>query len=845
MNEPASLIASQEFVASRADANAAASKLPFGLLLALFVVSGGTGLVDQLCFSKYLGYIVGATAHAVSAVLAAFMTGLALGAHLGGKWSSRVRRPLVAYGVLELVVALAVVAAPLGFRALTPLYADLAREAPDSFVLLTVLRWFTALALVVVPTTAMGATLPFLSRALDASGPDAASESSQLAEQPKTSRLTASRLTALYAANTFGGASGALFTAYWIVPTLGIDGTLFASGVASALVGAIAAYCGRDFVVAASSSETSKRGPTNAPGVSPLERGKEPSEVGAERTIGRGDRARLGTLAFMSGALVLAAEVVFTHLLSLIIGNSAYAFGLILAAFLSALFFGARLSRRVELRFGSAALASGLLATALAVLGTLPVWDDLPQLFAVSGRVFTTFEGREFVRGLTAFLVLLVPTSLMGLTFPLLLSRVSDYSGIGSWVGKLTALNTVGAVAGALAMGYVVLPLLGSQASLATIGLGFGLSALATWTWTSSRVRQLTLGGVVAAIGLWIVGPRWNLIDLTSGANVYFESHQPITGLVSIREDVHGGVTTVAETNGLYTLYTNGKFQGNNGWEMNAQRFFAHYPSMFVRNFEQTLVIGLGTGTTLGTVATYPWKSIDVVEISPAIVDAARDYFAGPNRGSLDDPRVNLSLADGRNFLLVSDRKYDLISMELSSIWFAGASSLYSDEFYQLVSERMASNGVFQQWVQLHHMYKKDFATIVHTLRKNFEHVALFYGGGQGILVASNAPLRASKQRLRELQARPNLREVLPFERPLEGLLDDVLLLDAGLDRFLSQTASEAREPLSTWVSTDENLYLEYATPRGNVLPWNSREALVADLRTFREPERVAEMLVE
>lgn len=848
MNEPASLSVPQDFVETRT-ATTSASKLPFGLLLALFVVSGGTGLVDQLCFSKYLGYIVGATAHAVSAVLAAFMTGLALGAHLGGKWSSRVRRPLVAYGVLEVVVALAVVVAPLGFRALTPLYADLAREAPDSFVLLTALRWVTALVLVVVPTTAMGATLPFLSRALDASGANAtASEptNQRVAPERETAQqITAQRLTALYAANTFGGASGALLTAYWIVPTLGIDGTLFASGVASALVGAVAAYRGRAFVVAATEDETLARASATPPEAREVDADEPREQARTKEGHGVADRLSLGTLAFMSGALVLAAEVVFTHLLSLIIGNSAYAFGLILAAFLSALFFGARLSRRLEARLGSAALGLGLVATALAVLGTLPVWDDLPRLFAVSGRVFTTFQGREFVRGLTAFLVLLVPTSLMGLTFPLLLSRVTNYSGIGGWVGKLTALNTLGAVAGSLAMGYVVLPLLGSQASLATIGLGFGFSALATWTWTSPRGRQFTLGGVVAAVGIWIVSPRWNLIDLTSGANVYFESHQPITGLVSIREDVHGGVTTVAESNGLYTLYTNGKFQGNNGWEMNAQRFFAHYPSMFVPKFDETLVIGLGTGTTLGTVATYPWKSIDVVEISPAIVEAARKYFGGPNRGALDDPRVHLNLADGRNFLLVSDRKYDLISMELSSIWFAGASSLYSDEFYQMVSERLAPNGVFQQWVQLHHMYKKDFATIVHTLRKNFEHVALFYGGGQGILVASDVPLRASKQRLQELQARPNLREVLPFERPLEGLLDDVLLLDAGLDRFLSQTASEAREPLSSWVSTDENLYLEYATPRGNVLPWSSRETLVADLRAFREPERVAEMLVE
>ncbi len=810
--------------------------LPFGLMLGLFVVSGATGLIDQLCFSKYLGYVVGATAHAVSAVLAAFMTGLALGAHFGGKWSSRIRRPLVAYGALELVVAVAVAAAPLGFRVLTPLYASLAKGAPDSLVTLSVLRWLTALALVVVPTIAMGATLPFLSRAIEASESRSRDTVNELLdEEHRTERRAerrARRLTALYAANTFGGAGGALFAAYAIVPALGVNGTLVVSALASALVGLTAAYRGRAFDVPVFQK------PAKADG------GPQVSAVDVElEAPSAADRGRLATLAFASGALVFAAEVVFTHLLALIIGNSAYAFGLILAAFLSSLFVGATLAGPLERRLSTGALALGLVATTMALLGSLPVWDDLPRLFAVSGKSVVTFEGREAVRGMTALAVLLVPTSLMGLTFPLLLLRVARYSGMGGWVGRLTAINTLGAVIGALATGYVVLPWLGSESSLAAIGLAFGLSALVTLSWTTPPVRALTLGGVVLGIVSWVAAPRWDLANLTSGANVYFEGHKTTQELVSIREDVHGGVTTVALSDGVYTLYTNGKFQGNTGWEMNAQRFFAHYPSIFVSTFEQTLVIGLGTGTTLGTLATYPWKSIDVAEISPAIVEAAGQYFRGPNRGALGDRRVHLTHADGRNFLLVSDRRYDLISMELSSIWFAGASSLYSDEFYRLVAAHLKPGAVFQQWVQLHHIYKKDFATIVHTLRKNFGHVALFYGGGQGILVASDAPLRASRARLAELQQRPNLIEVLPFGRPLEGLVDDVLVMNDGIDRFLARAANERHESLADWVSTDENLYLEYATPRGNVLPWSAREELVAELQSFRDEDQIDALL--
>ncbi len=798
-----------------------AAPLPFALTLGLFVVSGATGLVDQLCFSKYLAYIVGATAHAVSAVLAAFMTGLALGAYLGGKWSARIRRPLVAYGVLEVAVAVSVALTPLGFRALTPLYAALARSAPSSLALLSALRWLTATALVVLPTMAMGATLPLLSRGIEASEP----------EPVRRER----RLAALYAANTFGGAGGALLAAYCILPALGVAGTLLLSALASAAVGVAAALRGRALSVTSTTSAGDARASNPALDAAPV------SLIAA--APGSRDRWLLAALAFASGGLVFASEVVFTHLLALIIGNSAYAFGLILAAFLTSLFLGASLASRARRLFSDGAIALGLAAAALALLATLPMWDQLPKLFAVSGEAVTTFEGREAVRALIAFAALLLPTSLMGLTFPLLLQHVARYNGVGGWVGKLTTINTLGAVSGALLTGYVVLPALGSQHSLSAIGVGFVGAALLALSWANHSARWA--GGVVGAAALLagVLAPAWKLEDLTSGANVYFEGQKATQQVVSIREDVHGGVTTVALADGVYTLYTNGKFQGNTGWEMNAQRFFAHYPSIFVQRFDEALVIGLGTGTTLGTLATYPWAHIRVVEISPAIVEAARRYFQGPNRGAIDDPRVELVHADGRNHLLVSDRQYDLISMELSSIWFAGAANLYSREFYELVRARLKPQGVFQQWVQLHHVYERDFATIVNTLRQSFAHVALFYGGGQGILVASQQPLRASQQRLLELEKRPLLREVLPFERELAALLDDVLVLDHGLDAFLEEAAREAGETPRTLLSTDENLYLEYRTPRGNVLPWATREALVEKLRAHRDEAAIAALL--
>ena len=787
--------------------------VPFPAVVALFVVSGAAGLVDQVCFSKYLSYIVGSTAYAISTVLAAFMTGIALGAHFGGRISARIRRPLLAYGVLEVLVAAAVAVTPLAFDGLTGLYATLARKGPDSLALLTALRWFVALAIVVVPTAAMGATLPVLTRAL--------------AERDDDRER---RLGALYAANTAGGALGALLGAYLFLPTLGLLGTLVLAIALSAVVGVVAIFFGRR-----AESTVAVPSPTEAENKPSATLGHEP---------GRVETLELGALAFLSGCLVFAAEVVFTHLLALLIGNSAYAFGLILAVFLTCLFVGAARAGWFERRLGTAALAVGLAFTGFSLVATLSIWDRVPRLLAGVGHHVTSFGGREAMRALAAFLALVVPTTLMGLTFPLLLRRVAPLREASRWVGRLTAVNTIGAVVGALGTGYVMLPALGSERSLLVIAGFFALAALPASRAVERPRRRFVYG---LAAGVLVVGaltPRWDLARLTSGANVYFEDAEVPDEIPFVREDVHGGVTTVTRHRGVDTLFTNGKFQGNTGWEMSAQRMFAHYPSLFVPRFERSLVIGVGTGTTVGTLAAYPWKRIDIVEISPSIIEAARSFFASVNHGALDDPRVVMHHADGRNFVLVDDGRYDLIGMELSSIWFAGAAALYSREFYELTKARLAEGGVFQQWVQLHHVYRRDFATVVHTLRTVFPHVALFYGGGQGILVASMKPLRASHARLQALEALPAMARVKPEDRPLWQLVGDILTLGTGLDEFLEESARAENVPLDDLISTDQSLYLEYATPRGNVLPWETRTVLVNDLLRFRDERAIAQMIV-
>ena len=772
----------------------------FTNIAALFLVSGMTGLLYEVAFSKLLGYVFGATAYAVSAVLAAFMAGMAAGAHFGGRRAAKVRRPLVAYGALEIGVGVICAITPATFGLLTNAYVAAARAAPGSLAVITIVRAGLAGLVVFLPTIAMGATLPVLSR--------------QIAGAEGGER----RLPVLYALNTAGGAIGSILGAYFLLPTLGIRGTIFAAAIANAIIGAVAILLGRNAEASAPVQESAEIDVHAAD--KPAVDGEKSPVKQASNAQPEVDLVESLVLAFASGTLVFAAEVVQTHLLALLIGNSAYAFGIMLFVFLVCLSIGAARAPWLEKKYGSSALVLGMAAASLAFAITLPLWDRLPNVFAFFGKHVFSWAGREVCRALVAFVVLAPSTLCMGTTFPLLLARVAKRRDVASLVGRLTVANTIGTIVGSITTGYFILPALGSERSIVAVAISF--AALAMFAARRSKLLSQPRGfwpRSIAAIGvaLAIFVPRWDMARMTSGANVYFTLGPPPDRLEMVREDVHGGVTTVARRGDLLTMYTNGKFQGDNGPEMAAQRRFAHFPSLFVNRDERALVIGLGTGTTLGTVAAYPFERIDVAEISPAIVEASRAYYAEQTFHALDDRRVHLHVNDGRNFLFVATEPYDLITIELSSVWFAGSSSLYSHEFYDLVKSRLTPGGVLQQWVQLHHLRRRELAAIIRTLRQSFPHVALFVGGAQGILVASGEPLIASSSRLAKFEESDRLQKTLGGIH-LVDTLDELVTSEEDLDRFVKESEPDG----GAIISTDDNLYLEYATPKGNVLVYDT-----------------------
>jgi spermidine synthase len=777
--------------------------------LCLFFLSGMTSLVYETVFTKMLSFVFGSTAYATSTVLGAFMAGLALGAWALGRIADRVARPIRLYALLEVLVAVWALCLPWMLEALEHLYVAAHQDFGASFAGVTALRFVLCFLLVLIPTVAMGGTLPVAIRAL-----------------AKDVQSVGPVLSRLYGVNTFGAATGVLLAAYWVIPTLGIQGTIWlASGVNAMLAIAAFAVERRLAPIAPKQENVTTNEETKQ-----ADRGPEEEPVPLWLL-------QLG--AFVSGFATLAYEVVWLHLLATLIGNSVYAFGIMLSTFLFGLALGGALSARYAQSTARAltVVAVTQIALGLTVLALMPLWDTLPLVFMWVGTLEPGFFLGELARFLVSSLLLVVPCTLMGMTFPLIARAIARNAGnFGKEIGRVYAINTAGAIAGSLASGFLLLGWLGSQSSiLALTGVSILLGTLFLWR-APIRLKRpfrqtLATVGIAGGILGVVFLPGWDQSVIASGANVYFDGGYAHGNIVYYHEDMHGGITTVIQReNGIKTLLTNGKFQGNDSHEMKPQRQLSHMPMTLVPKADDLLVIGLGTGCTVGTFLQYGWKNIHVAELSPGIVEAAGTHFRHINDDALNNPRVTLHVTDGRNLLLLSDRRYDLIALELSSIWFAGAGNLFNREFYTIARDRMKPHGMIAQWIQVHHLEPLTILVAANTMREVFPYVSFWLVGHQGLMIGSMSPQTANMDAVRALDAIPNVKPFLQ-DLPLGshvGLLGQLVFTQTEIDQAKVKLA-EAGLPDT---STDDNLFLEYATPKANYLSWNFDDNIEA-LRTI------------
>ncbi|MGH7266612.1 MAG: fused MFS/spermidine synthase, partial [Candidatus Rokuibacteriota bacterium] len=763
------------------------------VLYLCFFFSGASGLVYEVVWLRWLVHVFGATTLAVSTILTAFMGGLALGSWLAGRWAARVARPLLAYGLLELAIGAYALGLPFLLHTVAPTLSVLGATEASSFAALSLVRFVLAVLLLAVPTACMGATLPILAQFI----------------APRIEGL-GSRVGRLYAVNTTGAVLGTAAAGFLLLPTVGVALTNLLAVALNVAVGATAILVGWKV--------RGEAVPAAAPMAAAPAAGSATPDPAARRTA----IAALGTVA-VSGALSMVYEVGWARTLALVLGSSVYAFTVMLTTFLIGLAAGSYLlARRVDrLADPGMALALIQLMIGAAAFVGLVILDELPYVFL---RVFALSDGRHGLLLALEFLIsgslILLPALLAGAVFPICVRLTA---GAGDWVGRtvgnLYALNTVGAIVGSFAAGFVLVPSLGVRGTLVLAILLNLACAFLLFVGVPARRRPLALalaaGVPVVALAVPVLAPDWNPLTMSSGVAVYAPSMQGLSRAEfrAQRQRAHllsyeDGLTTsvsVEEAAGHVLLRLNGKTDASTAEDMPTQVLVGHIPLLFHPDPKDVVVIGFGSGVTIGSALRHPIRSATIVELEGAVIRAGR-FFEHVNNRPLADPRTRLVINDARNFLLLTRDRFDVIISEPSNPWLSGVASLFTREFFQLARDHLRPGGIFAHWLQLYSLTPEVVRTVLATFNAVFPHAVVFQTtGGDTVMVGSVAPPEVAFHSVVRRIATPAVADDLRRVgvRDVEALFARLVLDVEDVPRFV------AGAPLNT----DDNAYVEFTAP--------------------------------
>jgi spermidine synthase len=700
------------------------------LVLVCFFLSGATGLIYEILWTRLIVKVVGAAPFKISIILTVFMGGLGLGSYIASRVIDRIKNPLKLvriYGALELMVGAYGLLLPLLLKGFLPIYAQIYNRLYEHFMLYNLLTFVGCFLVLIIPATCMGATLPVLCRFY-------------------VSRLShlGSHAGMLYGLNTIGAALGALLCGFWLINLLGVYGTLGLAVVINGLVGAVSITASYKVKHLTEQREFVK--PSNA---ERRPQAEEAAKETADKPVYKGEAAAALIIFGIGGFCAMAYEVIWTRLLGLIIGPITYSFTIVLVTFITALALGSmvfgrvadRVKRPVNVLIFTQVLAGFLALFVSHILGNSQFF------FAKLIYQFQESFGLLYLlKAVILFLFMFLPVFLLGAKFPLVVKiYTQSVSKVGGSIGFAYTVNTIGAVLGSFCAGFVLNPFLGKEDTLTLISAlqiatGLVLAAYLQLAGGHSKVRLIPIGAVaIIAVPWCIYFPSWNRTALAMGryhrmeeisedicgtgwVEALLQGPQILdrweTGKVVYYGDGIGGFVSVLQRqdafgNDIYSLLISGKADASSRVDMPTQTLAAHLAMIFHKNPRSVMVLGLASGISAGEVLCYPIERLDVLEISQEVVEASR-FFEPWNNKILSDPRTDLIIQDGRAHLQLTERRYDVISSEPSNPWMRGLAALFTRDFFALAKERLNEDGIFVQFV---HSYQMDWPTFSMVLR--------------------------------------------------------------------------------------------------------------------------------
>lgn len=770
----------------------------------LFVLSGTAALIYEVVWLHLLRLTLGVSAYSLGVVLAVFMGGLALGNLLYARFVSARHHPLKVYAVLEWGIGGWGLVMPVFLTWATDIYLAMAGEPSRSLLV----RVIVAAILLLPPTTFMGATLPAIARWV------------------RRDKVGAAQLGWFYAANIAGAVCGSLLAGLVLMQFFDARIASFTAAAINGLAGIMAwGISLRHDIAPESIQETTK--------LSPCSQIRTP------------EFAWPAVVLFCSGLTALAAEVIWTRLLTLSLGPTVYTFALVLAVFLSGLGFGSGIGSALLSRFAHPLAGLGICQLALVV--TIPIASSS---FADQGLRPESFWMLSFathwpatIRDLVRCAFTVLPSAVLwGASFPFAVATVlPQKADQAATVGSLTAANTLGAIVGALGTTFVVIPGWGSLVSqqllvmIAAFAAGCCLVGFVTSNKRSLSRAKLSAVTIVivmiAVLGTCFTQAPSPAIFAYGREAAQRRRDAP---MLVVREGVHTPivVTYWPQHNRTKALHLAGKLEASDDKiDLRLERLLGHLPQFLCKNPESVLVVGLGAGITAGTfLMDERTKGLIVCELEPALPPITAKHFGHVNNDVLNDPRTQLVIDDGRHYLQAAGRQFDVISVDPIHPWVRGASSLYSEEFIAQCLAHLRPGGIISYWVPMHSMTIESVKSEVATFSKVVPHAMLWHTGGtmlqrHMLILGSNEPFRLDLQEMDRLITPRGRIESSIREMQFDSA-DDVLTL------YLADKANLREWLADAQLNSDMSMRLEYLA--GSAAYTNEREEIFGQIVQFR-----------
>jgi len=688
-------------------------------LFSIFAVSGFAGLIYEAIWGRYLKLFLGHSAYAQTFVIAIFMGGMAMGSWLAARYSHRSKSLLKGYAITEIAIAcFAFVFQPL-FEGLIAWAYDTAIPGLGHPAAVSVFKQMLSMAMILPPAVLMGMTFPLMSGGIIRLYP----------------HISGSSLAMLYFTNSIGAALGVFLTGFVLIGWIGLPGTTLLAGTINLLVGLTVWLMAKtiDEPQPSQSSKTHSADPQTTSGASPR---------------------LLFWIAGFTGFASFLYEIGWIRMLSMVLGSSSHAFEIMLGTFIAGLALG---GLWVKGRIDRLDDPTAFLATmqwvmgALAIL-TLYLYNQCFDLMAglMSGLTRTEAGYTLFNIGshVLAVVIMLPAAFCAGTTLPLITFALLRRGYGEKCIGQVYACNTVGAILGVFTATHLAMPIFGLK-GLVIFGAVVDIALAIAIFLAIGRRRLMTAALCTGALLITTTALAVQFDPLRMASGVYrvarimsndsYESLYHADGKTSTVDVIRGGDgRLILITNGKPDASINPKTDGPPTSDEGTQAFLASVPLALHPDARKAAVIGIGCGMTTSVLLGQPnLERVDTVEIEPKMVDGAA-FFKPMSAPLFDDPRSRIVIDDARTYFSSTGARYDIIVSEPSNPWVSGVSSLFSEEFYQRVSQHLNDDGLLAQWVQLYELTPELIGSVLTAVHKTFPHVTLFATDDSNIVIVAS-----------------------------------------------------------------------------------------------------------